>query len=151
MDSADKPAKAGNKKYLLVGLALVLVIGVAGVLLVLRRHRTAPPPEMPKVITVLHLETFVVNLADDQRAFLRIGIDLGLGNPAVKSKEAGAAEPTALVRDSVLGVLMAKRADDLVTAEGKQKLKEELLRSLQERAPDLNAREIYFTEFLLQR
>lgn len=151
MDSADKQATPGNKKYLLVGLAFVLVIGVAGGWLLLKRHRTATPPEIPKVVTVLHLETFVVNMTDDQRAFLRIGIDLGLAKPAEKSKEAGAGEPTALVRDTVLGVLMAKRADDLVTAEGKLKLKEELLRSLQERAPDLNAREVYFTEFLLQR
>ena len=36
----------------------------------------------PQIKGVLHLEPFVVNLADSEdNRFLRVGIDLGLGNP----------------------------------------------------------------------
>lgn len=38
--------------------------------------------------SVLHLESFVVNLADtDQASFLRVGIDLGLGSGSAKGDE----------------------------------------------------------------
>ena len=101
--------------------------------------------------STLHLETFVVNLADeDGRTFLRIGIDLGLAKAQGKEKE-GEATPVALVRDTILSALMARRSDELESPEGKEKLKAELLHALGQRAPELKVREIYFTEFLLQR
>jgi len=103
----------------------------------------------PRVRCTLHLETFVLNLADaDQRAYLRVGIDLGL------SKEMKAGEeppPISQIRDTILGVLAQAKGDDLVIARGKTKLKQDLLRALQERVPQLGVEEIYFTEFLIQR
>ncbi len=97
----------------------------------------------------LHLETFVLNLADPgQRSYLRVGIDLGL------SRELGRGEnalPVGPVRDTILGVLGQSQADELVTAKGKAKLKEDLLHALQQRVPGLGIEEVYFTEFLIQR
>jgi flagellar basal body-associated protein FliL len=57
----------------------------------------------------------------------------------------------ALVRDTILTVLAVGKSEELLTPEGKAKLKEDLLGALQKRAPDLGAEEIYFTEFLIQR
>ena len=97
----------------------------------------------------LRLETFVVNLADhDSRSYLRVGIDLGLGRELGKGE---GAPPVAEVRDTILGVLAQCRADDLLTAEGKSKLKLDLLHALQERVPSLQVEEVYFNEFLIQR
>ncbi len=97
----------------------------------------------------LHLETFVLNLADPEpRSYLRVGIDLGL------SREMGRGEnapPVSAVRDTILGVLAQCRVDDLLTAKGKEKLKDDLLHALQAREPGLGVEEIYFTEFLIQR
>jgi len=102
-----------------------------------------------RVRSTLHLETFVLNLADpDQRAYLRVGIDLGL-NKEMKAGEEPA--PIPQIRDTILGVLAQAKGDELVTAQGKTKLKQDLLRALQERVPQLGAEEIYFTEFLIQR
>jgi flagellar basal body-associated protein FliL len=100
------------------------------------------------VKSTLHLESFVLNLADPgQRAYLRVGIDLGLNRQLSK----GEAPPLGPVRDTILTVLGQSQADDLVTAKGKTKLKEDLLHALQARVPGLGVEEVYFTEFLIQR
>jgi flagellar basal body-associated protein FliL len=99
--------------------------------------------------SIFHLETFVLNVGGaDQRAYLRVGIDLGLSQPAKRAEEAVA---VAQVRDIILGVLGEAKADDLLTAGGKARLKQDLLRALQQRVPQLGAQEVYFTEFLVQR
>jgi flagellar basal body-associated protein FliL len=105
--------------------------------------------EAPRVRSTLHLETFVLNLADtDQRSYLRVGIDLGLSQEAKHGEET---LPVAQVRDTILSVLGEAKLNDLMTAAGKAKLKENLLHALQERLPRLGVDEVYFTEFLIQR
>jgi flagellar FliL protein len=97
----------------------------------------------------LHLEPFVLNLADSgQRSYLRVGIDLGLDREVGRGEDA---PPVAQVRDTILGVLSESRVDELLTAKGKVKLKEDLLHALQERVPELKVEEVFFTEFLIQR
>jgi flagellar basal body-associated protein FliL len=99
--------------------------------------------------STLHLETFVLNLADpNQRSYLRVGIDLGLNQEAKHAQET---VPIAEVRDTILTVLSDGKVDDLMTSAGKAKLKQDLLHALQERMPQLGAEEVYFTEFLIQR
>jgi flagellar basal body-associated protein FliL len=101
------------------------------------------------VRSTLHLESFVLNAADtEQRAYLRVGIDLGLNQDAKRAAEAA---PVAQVRDTILGVLGEAKVDDLMTSAGKKKLKEDILRALRERVPQLGVEEVYFTEFLIQR
>ena len=132
----------------LLGLALVGGAGGLGC------DDLPPSPEAgrngqpaPPNVTV-HLENFVVNLSDAEGGkFLRIGIDLGLDSlPA-----SHAAIPTARVRDTILAVLTTWRSEALLAPDGKLKLKEELVRGLRERVPELHVREVYFTEFLVQR
>jgi len=106
----------------------------------------------PEVKAVLHLESFVVNLADpEDNHFLRIGIDLGLANPVTPKKEGEGVVPTARIRDCILEVLSTWHSDALLAPEGKQKLKAELLAALRRRVPDMGVKEIYFTDFLVQR
>jgi flagellar FliL protein len=98
---------------------------------------------------VLHLEPFVVNLADtEDNRFLWVGIDLGL-DKAVSGKESDASE--ARVRDCIILVLSTWRADALLAPDGKQEFKDEILHALQDRVPDLGVKEVYFTDFLVQR
>ena len=114
------------------------------------RHTDAGASSVPEgeAKGTLHLETFVLNLADPaQRSYLRAGIDLGLGREIAHGED----PPVARVRDTILGVLEQERVEDLTTAEGKRKLKADLLQALQQRVPDLKVEEVYFTEFLIQR
>lgn len=99
----------------------------------------------------LHLDTFVINLLEpEERAYLRIGIDLGLDRDFA-AKGAKNAPPVAQVRDAILDVLAGGRAEDLLKPDGKKRLREQILSALNARAPELGAREVYFTEFLIQR
>jgi len=147
---SQNSVRKGNFAW--IGWAVLLTVGIPGAWLL--RGRMQPSPEAVNanaIRSVLHLDTFVLNLADpDERAYLRVGIDLGLTSelPATQSPNA---PPVALVRDTILGVLATAKPPDLLTPQGKTKLKDDLLRALRERAPALGVQEVYFTEFLVQR
>jgi flagellar basal body-associated protein FliL len=139
---------AGRGKFFYFVLACALVAAGGW----FWNSRTAAPAAegatAEPVKSTLHLETFVLNLAGpDQRSYLRVGIDLGLGRELGKGENAAVAE----ARDTILGVLGQWRVEDLQDEKGKAKLKADLLRALQERMPGLGVEEVYFTEFLIQR
>ena len=134
-------------KWIVLGAALTVALAWFGPWRISAGH--ADSESQSEVKSVLHLEPFVVNLAaPEERAYLRVGIDLGLKGEMQKNSEVA---PTALVRDTLLGVLTTCSPQDLLTAEGKAKLRQELLQALQARAPTLGVEEVYFTEFLIQR
>lgn len=54
------------------------------------------------------------------------------------------------MRDAILSVLATAQPEALLNIEGKRQLKDELLKTLQERAPRLAVENVYFTEFLVQ-
>jgi flagellar basal body-associated protein FliL len=141
--------KKGSKGRVWGVVVLLVVLAGVGIWLWAARSTESSPEETTKVRSTLHLETFVLNLADtDQRSYLRVGIDLGLSREAKHGEELA---PVAQVRDAILGVLAEAKVDELMTAAGKTKLKENLLHALQERVPRLGVEEVYFTEFLIQR
>jgi flagellar FliL protein len=122
-----------------------------------RTATSASESTSASVTTVLPLESFTVNLADDQDGrFLRATIALGVDgrlpgtNPGSKVSESGAPS-MATIRDSILSVLAQSKSADLLTPEGKAKLKRDIIDSLHRDVPALGAREVYFTEFLVQR
>lgn len=142
-----EPKKNAKGRGLVIVLPLMILTGV-GIWYWANRGAEPPPNAAPLVRSTLHLETFVLNLADpDQRSYLRVGIDLGL-NQEIKHGETA---PVAEVRDTILSVLAEAKVSDLAAVAGKTKLKENLLHALQERVPRLGVEEVYFTEFLIQR
>jgi flagellar FliL protein len=160
-NSGAAPAVASQKSSsaMIVSMVLfALVAGGAAVWFVQQRERasdavvTRESSSAPKY--VIHLEGFTVNLADPEEThFLRATIDLGidrLPDGAQKDKLAGAV-PVPRIRDSILSVLTVCKANDLLTPEGKARLKKDLLDVLNRNVPEIAVREIYFTEFLVQR
>ncbi len=144
--AGEKKKNAKNRRLAVV-IPTVILAG-AGIWFWANRGAEAAD-EAPRVRSTLHLETFVLNLADtDQRSYLRVGIDLGLSQDAKHGEESAA---VAEVRDTILSVLSETKLNDLMTAAGKAKLKQDLLHALQERVPRLGVDEVYFTEFLIQR
>ena len=147
-NSEDRPASGRGG---LVWIFAVVVLAGAGIWFWASRGKdpAAAEGDATQVKSTLHLETFVLNLADaDQRSYLRVGIDLGLNHEAKHGEDP---VPVAELRDTILGVLGEAKVDDLLTAQGKTMLKEKLLRALQQRMPDAGVEEVYFTEFLIQR
>lgn len=142
---------------LLAGMAVLTILGGGGsAWFVMSRTRTteavhAATSSPPKYI--LHLEGFTVNLADPEEThFLRATIDLGVDHlPEGNDKERLAALPVPRIRDAILSVLTVGKADVLLTAEGKAQLKKNLIDALNRDVPELGVREVYFSEFLVQR
>ena len=139
-------------------IAILLVLVVGGGVAWFFFRRTAPNVQASAKTesadkAVLHLEGFVVNLADpEENHFLRLGVDLGLDRPVGKGGRGEKSElPTSRIRDTILSVLTTWRSDSLLAPDGKAKLKEDLVRALQERVPELGVREVYLTDFLVQR
>jgi flagellar basal body-associated protein FliL len=107
---------------------------------------------------VLPLESFTVNLADAEdgrflRATLALSVDGKLPMIAKGENKPVETSPVtmATIRDSVLAVLTKCTSQTLLTPEGKAKLKVDIIDSLKRDVPDLGARDVYFTEFLVQR
>lgn len=142
---------------LAVGLAGLVILAGAGWFVLSKGHVQAEGPAAvaaaPSAKEIMHLDGFVVNLADTSgECFLRISIDLGLGHAAAgHGEKEGGGLPVARVRDVILRVLTTYRSEDLLAPEGKMKLKQELVKALQQAVPELDIRDVYFTDFLVQR
>jgi flagellar FliL protein len=157
----DSPKPKSSKLvFLIVGLVLLLAASGAGWFLLARGKNhsgtaEAAPKEQPEFTE--RLESFTVNLNDqEENHFLRVTMELGLAHPPkveASSKEGADSSgfPMARTRDTILSVLTSCKADELLTPEGKATLKHNLLAALQQRVPEIEARDVYFTEFLVQR
>jgi flagellar protein FliL len=164
MDGSSKsPAQAGatarkSSRSLLVAMVVFgIAAGGAWAWVAQQRDRSADAAAAATSATpkyIAHLDGFTVNLADPEEThFLRVTIDLGIDHlpeGADKTKPAQSL-PTPRIRDAILSVLTVCKADELLTPEGKAQLKKNLFETLNKSVPEIGLREIYFTEFLVQR
>ena len=108
------------------------------------------------------LEPMLVNLADaGGSSYLRVSLTLRVSDVADKKSskagdekgkdDKGADDAMASLRDTVLTVLGRQTADDLLAVNGKEHLKSELKAALAERNADLKVKDVFFTDFLVQR
>ena len=108
----------------------------------------APTPE---VNSVLALDSFVVNLQDPSgNGYLRVSMSLGLSVPPKEDDKDKSAPYLPRLRDTILGVLGTRTVEELLTPDGKTKLKDDLLKGINASVPELQCKEVYFTEFLVQ-
>lgn len=150
--------KWGRAKWRLGVVTAVLFLPVASCSAWFLFHHPAPKArgkvkEEPKAKVLMHLDPFVVNLADpDNDRFLRVGIDLGVDQELdERNRPAQAAMSLARTRDTILTILTTCDAQSLMAPAGKANLKSQLTMALREHIPELGVREVYFTEFLVQR
>jgi flagellar FliL protein len=148
----EDPAPKKSKRALLIpalGGVVVLTLALGGWFWHRSKATQAAEPEKSEALAVLHLESFVVNLSGKtENGYLRVGIDLGI---EAELKEGEKQAPfMGRLRDAILSVLGTRTVDELLTAEGKTKLKDDLLKAINDRVPEVRCREVYFTEFLVQ-
>jgi flagellar protein FliL len=137
---------------LIHSLMVVLVLTAGYWFLGCQSGKASASESKTSAFSTLHLEEFVVNLADrDGRSYLRIGIDLAVEGEAPKAKSEQHSAMVPVVRDSVIILLSAQKSDDLLTPDGKAKLKQDLIKTLNDRLPELKVRKIYFNDFMVQR
>jgi len=107
------------------------------------------------------LEPLLVNLADaGDSSYLKVALTLRVVDAAdkkgskakdEKSNDKGTDDAVASVRDTVLTVLGRQTADGLLAMDGKEHLKNELKAALAEHNADLKVKDVFFTDFLVQR
>ncbi len=156
--------KSGGSKLLLiiiiVLLLLLLVIGglVAYFLLTGNNSKQQQPTQqaqkqhkvasMAQVGPIYPLDPFIVNLVSPNAdRYLKCKIDLELSNQAVQ-KEIDKKLPA--IRDLIIQILSSKTVEEIQTARGKEKLKEEIKRKINQMLTTGEVRNVYFTEFVIQ-
>ncbi|MFT3742998.1 MAG: flagellar basal body-associated FliL family protein [Pyrinomonadaceae bacterium] len=105
-------------------------------------------PADEDVKTVVELPPFIVNLADTEQArYLRMTVSLGVAAE-------GSEKPDQLfmtrVRNAMLAVLSEKSSDQILTVEGKTKLRKELLQAAKAASEEPEVKAIYITDFIVQ-
>lgn len=107
-------------------------------------------PKDEDVKKIIELQPFIVNLADENEArYLRLTVSLGVGGA-----EGGEEKPDQLfitrVRNAMLAVLSEKKSEEILTVEGKTKLRKELLKAAQAASEEPHVEAIYITDFIVQ-
>jgi flagellar FliL protein len=116
----------------------------------------------PVTTHAMVLEPLLVNLSDaGGSSYLRLSLTLRVVDAADmkgtkanndKAKDGkGTEDAVAAVRDTVLTVLGRQTADGLLAADGKEHLKAELKSALAEHNAELKVKDVFFTDFLVQR
>jgi flagellar FliL protein len=106
-------------------------------------------PDDEDVKKIIELQPFIVNLADTEQArYLRMTVSLGVDG------EGEAEKPDQLfitrVRNAMLAVLSDKESEEILTVEGKAKLRAELLVAAQAASAEPQVKAIYITDFIVQ-
>jgi flagellar FliL protein len=149
---------------------VIAALGVGGVVYYLAHTGRLPmqgaaqktEAVVPAATHAVALEPLLVNLADaGDSSYLRIALTLRVVDVADKKgsttkgeknkDERGTDDSVAAVRDTVLTVLGRQTADGLLATDGKEHLKAELKTALAERNTDLKVKDVFFTDFLVQR
>lgn len=129
---------------------------------------TPLPPEheyLPGEGIMIDMSTKIINLVDPGgRKYIRLTlvVEFAPDNPEyellpeeektlyLSETEAKLKARMPVMDDTVITLLSTKTYEDLYTAEGKEKLRLEIMETLASKLPDLHILSIYFTEFVVQ-
>lgn len=92
--------------------------------------------------------TVVVEFAPDDETYLTMTEEEKTAYLTTFKDKLNARVP--IMDDTVITLLSTKTYDDLYTADGKEKLRVEIMNDLASKLPDLHIISIYFTEFVVQ-
>lgn len=156
------PSGGGKKKLFIIIGAVVILVGVGvGAFLALGSGGGAGEEEgaegeaaeeaegegeeaLPNA--VLPLETFIVNL-QVKGSFLKTTMQLEFAEPELPHT---VENDLPKIRDAIIGILSSKASSDLLTVEGKEKLREEIRDGVNETLGAEDVVQVYFTEFIIQ-
>ena len=157
--------KKGGSKLIIIIIAAVLVVVllIVGVVVVMlaggddgqQQGSSSSAKEKPmkmmdamEVGPMFPLDNFTVNLlSDNGRRYLKVQMNLELDGEELAAE---LETKTAVIRDVIIRLLSSKTLEEISTAKGKEKLKEQIVNQLNLRLRDGNIRHVYFTEFVVQ-
>jgi len=157
---AEAPQKKSRKGLMLAGaLILAVALGATAVFTypnLIKGIKKVFPKEKPKEIAIteqvkdtLALEPFLVNLADqDEVHFAKTTFQLGLGEKA--KEEAKNSVAVAAIRDSIISLLSSKKAEQILSPQGKEELRKEIRTRVDHLPPMLQVAEFFIVDFVVQ-
>ncbi|MEW5968165.1 MAG: flagellar basal body-associated protein FliL [Pseudomonadota bacterium] len=152
---AAPPRKSRAKLFIILGLVVVLLGGGGAAWFFMKGGDkagadTEAKPEKVEPPQFLPLETFTVNLQDSER-YLQIDVTLQL--PKAEDAEAVKLHMPR-VRSRLLALLASKNAEELITAEDKsrlaQEIKAEIVKPLHPSIDPPKVDDVLFTSFVIQ-
>jgi flagellar FliL protein len=166
-EEKEEKSGGGNKLLLIVIIVLLLLLLIIGGLVayfLLSNNNSddnqAQPQKQEKVVKkkkasdmaevgpIYPLDQFIVNLVSNNAdRYLKCKISFELDSPDLQ-QEIDKKLPA--VRDIVIKILSSKTVEEIQTAKGKEKLKEEIRRKVNEILTTGEIRHVYFTEFVIQ-
>lgn len=179
-ESTDEAPKKKSKKLLIIIIAAVLVIVLAGggaAFFLLKKSDHADDEENAEETekptkkkdkekeahpVFVNLEPFTVNLVPETGdQYLQVALTVEFEDPAAEGE---AKNRMAKIRNNVMLLLSGKKASELLTKEGKERLAEELLETVNEameppksgkkgekaKHQEGPAKEVLFTSFIVQ-
>lgn len=172
--TAEVPKAKGKKKpillFVIVGVG-ALVLGMGGfVAFKIMTNKSAAAQANPaakeghaaggeaaggegaKIGGTITFDPFLVNLADkDANCYVKVTMRI-LVSDAEAAKTVSASDVLMpKMRDAILSILSSKLAADIITNEGKQSLKKEIMAKVNESLPGKIATDVFFTDFVVQR
>ncbi len=114
-------------------------------------------PENSSQTRFLTLEPVLVNLSDPGgNAYLRLGLIIQIEDVREQSKDKTNntelnKDQIAVLRDTVLSVAGQEASNDLLSTKGKDNLKGLIRAALIKRDPQIKLKDLYFTDFLVQK
>ncbi|WP_457598336.1 flagellar basal body-associated protein FliL [Hydrogenimonas sp.] len=156
----------GNIVLIIVVVLLVLVLAIGGVVAYLmlsgdegtdgtqvtqekveKKKRRSRSDDMT-VGPMYPLDKFTVNLmSENGRRYLVAKMNLEEDGEELTPE---LDKKTPLIRDIVISILSSKTVEEITTAKGKAKLKDEIMAQINKHLEDGEIRHIYFTEFVIQ-
>lgn len=157
--TAEPPKKkSGMLMFVILGV-VILIIGGGGFFAYTKFFAQKPAAgeaaekeekkeAAPVIGEMLVMEPFVVNLADPKgKRYLKVRIELELEHKESVDK---ATKATPKLRDMVIMMLTSLDFEEVMTPEGKIRVRDELLERFNEIMRPDHIKNIYFTEFVVQ-
>ena len=154
-EAGSTPLRPFGRRWILTGIGAVVVLAGCAAYLAMPHfpgNGTAGAngrrPAGERVKATLLLDPFLVNLADsgDSR-FVKGTFQLGLAKKMGDEDEAAIA--VAAMRDSIISLLSSKTSDQILTIQGKEKLREEI-RQRVNAVSRTKILEVYIVDFVVQ-
>jgi len=152
--SEKKEAAAGGKKPPIMVIMAVFAVVVLGAAFMMVQKASAKQKggEIKKVEKgpVMTLDEFLVNLSDaGSDHFLKVTVGLELDKAKGKTAE-GLKEQTPAIRDAILTALSSQSRDAVTPVKGREKLKADIKKNVNEALGEEDVQNVYFTNFVTQ-
>ncbi len=144
-------AKKGPPMMIIMAVFAVVVLGAA-FLMVQKASAKQKGGEVKKVEKgpVMTLDEFLVNLSDPgSDHFLKVTVGLELDKGKGKTAES-LKEQTPEIRDAILTSLSSETRDQIAPESGREKLKAQIKKNVNEALGEEDVKNVYFTNFVTQ-